>query len=48
MIKVGTVLYKGMVLEWLEQRLITKKLRKRYKEAKLEIDDLTKEFATFK
>ena len=31
-----------------KQRLITKKLRKRYKEAKLEIDDLTKEFATFK
>ena len=31
-----------------KQKLITKKLRKRYKEAKLEIDDLTKEFATFK
>ena len=31
-----------------KQRLIAKKLRKRYKAAKLEIDDLTKEFATFK
>ena len=34
--------------ELTKQRLIAKKLRKRYKAAKLEIDDLTKEFATFK